>query len=75
MEDGFRPIFRTPSAYSYPLLVKQLLHTPILYGPEKEIVYRGDVRHTYKAFYERINRLASGLSSLGVGPGDTVAVT
>jgi len=74
MEEGFRTIFRTPSAYSYPLLVKQLLHTPILYGPEKEIVYRGHVRHTYKEFYERISRLASGLSSLGVGPGDTVAV-
>jgi acyl-CoA synthetase (AMP-forming)/AMP-acid ligase II len=74
MKDGFRPIFHTPSAYSYPLLVKQLLHTPILYAPEKEIVYRGQVRHTYKEFYERINRLAAGLSDLGVGPGDTVAV-
>jgi fatty-acyl-CoA synthase len=74
MKDGFRPIFRTPSAYSYPLLVKQLLHTPILYAPEKEIVYRGQVRVTYKEFYERINRLASGLSDLGVRPGDTVAV-
>jgi fatty-acyl-CoA synthase len=74
MKDGFRPIFHTPSAYSYPLLVKQLLHTPILYAPEKEIVYRGQVRHTYKEFYDRINRLAAGLSSLGVGPGDTVGV-
>ena len=73
MKEGFRPIFHTPSAYSYPLLLKQLLHTPILYGPDKEIVYRGQVRHTYRVFYERINRLASGLSSLGVQPGDTVA--
>ncbi|MGB6066773.1 MAG: fatty acid--CoA ligase [Desulfomonilaceae bacterium] len=74
MKEGSRPVVHTPSAYSYPLLLKQLLHTPILYGPDNEIVYRGQIRHTYKDFYERINRLASGLTSLGVQPGDTVAV-
>ncbi|MBM3298617.1 MAG: fatty acid--CoA ligase, partial [Deltaproteobacteria bacterium] len=29
---------------------------------------------TYRDFYRRVGKLASGLASLGVGPGDTVAV-
>ncbi|HMK33599.1 MAG TPA: long-chain-fatty-acid--CoA ligase [Desulfomonilaceae bacterium] len=71
---AFRPIYRTESAYSYPLLIKQLLHTPILYAPNQEIVYQDKARHTYTAFYDRIHRLAAGLHVLGVRPGDTVAV-
>lgn len=74
MIKGIRTITRTPSAYSYPLLIKQLLHTPILYAPDQEIVYQDKARLTYRDFYERIHRLAAGLFSLGVGPGDTVAV-
>jgi fatty-acyl-CoA synthase len=69
-----RIINRTSSAYSYPLLIGQLLHTPILYSPDQEIVYRGKTRQTYRDFYSRINRLASALASAGIGPGDTVAV-
>ena len=69
-----RIIPRAPSAYDYPLLIKQLLHTPIFYAPEQEIVYRDLKRFTYREFYTRINRLASALTALGVGPGDTVAV-
>ena len=29
----------TPSAYSYPLLIKQLLHTPMATAGDQEIVY------------------------------------
>ncbi|TAK86753.1 MAG: fatty acid--CoA ligase [Aquabacterium sp.] len=68
------PIERTPSAYAYPLLIKQLLHTPLANAPQQEIVYRTDLRHSYRSFAERIARLANTLRSLGVGPGDTVAV-
>jgi fatty-acyl-CoA synthase len=64
----------TPSSYSYPLLIKQLLHTPILKSPDQEIVYRDLNRYTYRDLYRRINLLASALSSLGVEQGDTVAV-
>jgi len=71
---GAKLIHRTPSAYEYPLLIKQLLHTPILYAPGQEIIYRELVRYTYRDLYARINRLASALTSLGVKPGDTVAV-
>ncbi|MDQ7783974.1 MAG: fatty acid--CoA ligase [Desulfomonilaceae bacterium] len=69
-----RTIFRTESSYAYPLLIKQLLNTPIYYAPDQEIVYRDRVRHTYRDLYRRIDRLACGLSALGAGPGDTVAV-
>ncbi|MBU2550385.1 MAG: fatty acid--CoA ligase, partial [Proteobacteria bacterium] len=69
-----RIINRTPSAYAYPLLIKQLLHTPIHFAPDQEIVYRDLWRYTYKDLYRRIHQLAGALSDLGVGPGDTVAV-
>jgi fatty-acyl-CoA synthase len=74
MENGTRVVSRSASAYAYPLIIKQLLNTPILYAPDREIVYQDKVRLTYRSFYERVNRLAAGLAALGVRPGDTVAV-
>ncbi len=74
MIQGTRLIERTPSAYSYPLLIKSLLHTPIIYSPDQEIVYRDTKRFTYRDFYRRLKRLGSGLQKLGVKPGDVVAV-
>jgi len=67
-------IERTPSAYDYPLLIKHLLHTPLVTAPDQEIVYREIYRYTYRTLSQRISRLASGLAGLGVGSGDTVAV-
>jgi len=64
----------TPSAYAYPLLIKQLLHTPLATSPDQEITYQGKLRYTYRALRERIGRLASGLAGLGVEPGQTVAM-
>ncbi|MGD0334636.1 MAG: fatty acid--CoA ligase [Xanthobacteraceae bacterium] len=64
----------SPSAYQYPLLIKHLLHYPLAHSPEQEIVYRDLRRHTYRTFRERIGRLASGLSQIGVKQGDVVAV-
>ena len=52
----------TPSAYAYPLLIKQLLHTPLAHAPEQEIVYRGQQRMTYRTMNERISRLANALA-------------
>src|SRR6201987_1615701 len=65
---------RVESAYSYPLLIKQLLHTPLATAPDQEIVYRDISRYTYRTLRHRIGRLASGLAGLGVRPGTTVAV-
>lgn len=74
MEKTVRKIVKTPSAYSYPLLIKHLLNTPMAYAPDQEIVYRDKLRYTYRDLEKRVHRLASALESLGVGPGDTVAV-
>ena len=67
-------IDRTPEAYGYPLLIKQLLHTPLAIAPDQEITYMGGRRHSYRTLRERIGRLASALAGLGVDAGDTVAM-
>ncbi|MGF6240394.1 fatty-acyl-CoA synthase [Paraburkholderia sp. GAS38] len=64
----------TPSPYAYPLLIKQLLHTPFVQAQQQEIVYRDQVRMNYATLRERIARLANGLHQLGVRYGTTVAV-
>jgi fatty-acyl-CoA synthase len=67
-------IWRTESAYDFPLLVKNMLAAPLVDDPDQEIVYRGELRFTYRQFRERVGRLAAALRYLGIGPGDTVAV-
>jgi fatty-acyl-CoA synthase len=62
------------SAYQYPLIFKQLWHTPRLQAQNQEVVYRDLKRFTYSQIRERIGRLASALSKVGVTPGDTVGV-
>jgi fatty-acyl-CoA synthase len=64
----------TPSAYTYPLLIKQLLHTPLATAPDQEIVYADKRRHTYREFARRVNRLGHALTDMGLHQGDTVAV-
>ncbi len=67
-------IVSTPQAYTYPLLVKQLLTNSLsLYG-DQEITYRGELRYTYRDFRRRVGQLASALEGLGVRHGATVAV-
>lgn len=63
-----------PSAYAYPLLIKQLLHTPLAVAPEQEIVYSDIKRYNYWTLRHRIGQLADALTSLGVEFGDTVAM-
>ncbi|HJV24072.1 MAG TPA: fatty acid--CoA ligase [Aromatoleum sp.] len=63
-----------PSAYAYPLLIKQLLHTPMATAADQEIVYRDSHRQTYRDLAARISRLANALRATGIRPGDTVAV-
>ncbi|SDO68682.1 fatty acid--CoA ligase [Afipia sp. GAS231] len=64
----------TPSAYKYPLLIKQLLHAPMLHALDREIVYRDVGRYTYRDLKERIGRLATALALKGVVHGDVVGV-
>ncbi|SNY56824.1 fatty acid--CoA ligase [Stenotrophomonas sp. CC120223-11] len=63
-----------PDASAYPLLIKQLLHTPLAASPDQEIVYGDSVRFDYRTLQARIGQLAGLLTSLGVKQGDTVAV-
>ena len=69
-----RLIQTAKSAYQFPLIFKQLWHTPLVQAPNQEIVYRDLRRFTYRQTRERIGRLASALSKAGVEPGDTVGV-
>ncbi|MFT3760561.1 fatty acid--CoA ligase [Thauera sp.] len=64
----------TPSAYAYPLLIKQLLHTPLATAADQEIVYRELHRQTYRDLAARIGRLANALQAAGISGGNTVAV-
>jgi fatty-acyl-CoA synthase len=61
-------------AYEYPLLLKQLLLTPLAQNTPHEIVYGKSRRYNYPTLRERIGRLGSALSRLGVKAGDTVAM-
>lgn len=61
-------------AGAYPLLIKQLLLTPLAQAPDQEIVYRDVVRYSYRTLRERIGRLATGLAARGIEHGDTVAI-
>jgi fatty-acyl-CoA synthase len=61
------------SSYTDSLLIRQLLHTPLLVRPEQEIV-SGARRHSYRLFRQRIGKLASALTTIGVRFGDTVGV-
>jgi fatty-acyl-CoA synthase len=69
------PLIETaPSAYSYPLLLKSLLHTALVNAPDQQIVYADNVRYDYRTLQQRIGRLANALTDLGIGPGSTVGV-
>ena len=65
---------RTPSAHESPLLIKSLLAQSQRYNPDREIIYRDLFRMDYHELNRRIRRLANALATLGIGPGDTVAV-
>jgi fatty-acyl-CoA synthase len=67
-------MYQPGEMYQYPLIIKKLLNTPLIYSPDQEIVYRDQLRYTYRTFYERMSRMANGLEKLNVKRGDTVAV-
>ncbi|MCB1907411.1 MAG: fatty acid--CoA ligase [Rhodocyclaceae bacterium] len=62
------------AAYAYPLLIKQLLHAAMAVSAEQEIIYRDIKRYNYRTLSHRIGQLASALESIGVAPGQTVAM-
>ncbi len=71
---GVKIIERTDSAYSYPLLIRNLLSNSLMRSPDQEIIYRDKMRYTYRELHARVAKLANALEDLGVKQGDTVAV-
>jgi len=67
-------IVRTHSACDAPLSIGQILAHGLATAAQQQIVYGDRMRHTYATFSERVHRLASALSTLGVRPGATVAM-
>ncbi|WP_298980122.1 fatty acid--CoA ligase [uncultured Psychrobacter sp.] len=63
-----------PSAYDYPLIIKQLLNRAKTVSQAQEIIYADKKRFTYSEFFTRINRLANVLDSLNLDAGDVIAV-
>jgi fatty-acyl-CoA synthase len=68
------PIVHTPSAYENPLLIKHIFRSAVNLVSDQEIVHAAHRRFTYREFGERVHRLASALSEIGVQVGQTVAV-
>lgn len=60
--------------YTYQLILKHILETPLSFAPDQQIVYRDKVRLTYRMLNERIHRLANALNLLGIKTGDTVCI-
>ncbi|SFN10083.1 fatty acid--CoA ligase [Thermodesulforhabdus norvegica] len=69
-----KKIYKTPSAYDYPLILKHLLHTPERFARDQEIVYGEVKRLTYAEFFERLGRLANALKHIGARPGSVIGV-
>src|SRR6185436_17973814 len=65
---------RTLSAHDASLSIGQILERGVAVAPAQEIVYGAKLRYTYRTLAERVSRLASALTELGVEPGGTVAI-
>src|SRR4030081_1873679 len=60
----------------FPLTLQLIFERGTRLFPDREIVTGGTTgahRYTYRQFGERVNRLASALTELGLQPGDRVA--
>ena len=67
-------VTRAASAYDYPLTIREVLTAGVRRAPDQQIVYADKRRVTYREFEERVARLASALTSLGVRRSHTVGV-
>jgi fatty-acyl-CoA synthase len=69
-----RSSISSEDAYRFNITLKHILKTALIYGSDKEIVYRDRFRSDYQTFYNRVGKLANGLEAMGVKRGTTVAV-
>lgn len=59
---------------SFQLLLKQLWHTPLANSANQEIIYRDQLRLSYRQVHERIGQFASALAAHGILRGEVIAV-
>jgi fatty-acyl-CoA synthase len=59
---------------SYPLLLKQLWHTPLANAAEQEIIYSDQLRFSYRQLYGRIGKFGTALAASGCRQNDVIAV-
>ena len=71
---GVKIIKNTDLAYSYPLLIKNILSAPLVHSPDQEIIYSNKNQYTYKTLSKRVACLANLLGELGINQGDTIGV-
>ena len=64
----------TDTFYNYPLLIKQLLISPLSSNPNQEIINDDGIGLNYKDLNERICTLSNALNDIGIKKGDTVGV-
>jgi len=64
----------TDKFYNYPLLIKQLLISPLSSNPNQEIINDDGIGLNYKDLNERICTLSNALNDIGIKKGDTVGV-
>ena len=62
------------SVYDYQLLLKHILEYGVTWSPDQEVIYKDQIRYTYKKMYRRVLSLASALQSHGVTMGTKVGV-
>ncbi len=67
-------IYRPGESYQYPLIIKKILSTGVIYGQNQEIVYRDKFRYKYHDMQRRVHRLANALTKLGVRKGDVIGI-
>ena len=64
----------TDKFYNYPLLIKQLLISPLSSNPNQEIINDDGIGLNYKDLNKRICTLSNALNDIGIKKGDTVGV-
>lgn len=74
MDVGLRFAEGYDETYKYPLTIGHLLDRALITSADQEIIYRDEIRYTYREFARRVGRLASLLSSLGGEEGTTISV-
>ncbi len=64
----------TGAQWAVVMLLRDVLAHAVKLYPDKPALIDGDVTYTYRQADERVRRLAAGLLSLGLKPGDHIAI-